>query len=99
MYVFLVFVQITAYTKVPQVQGLKPCLLPLGSIIKQDDFNDRVAKIEKSINGESSATSSNSEFDVNSATPDKKKKKRKSDAGDLETPSTKQKKDKKSKNK
>jgi hypothetical protein len=71
----------------------------LGSIIKQDDFNDRVAKIEKSINGESSATSSNSEFDVNSATPDKKKKKRKSDAGDLETPSTKQKKDKKSKNK
>ena len=91
--------QITAYNKVPQVKGLRPCMLPLGAIIAQQEFNARVASIDAAAGG--TGTSG-----VPMETPSKdKKKKRKTEEVDAEgdelvPPSTgKAKKDKKSKKK
>mmetsp|Transcript_28623 Transcript_28623/g.48334 ORF Transcript_28623/g.48334 Transcript_28623/m.48334 type:complete len:216 (+) Transcript_28623:59-706(+) len=69
---------ITAYSRVPQVRGLKPCLLPLGSDISQKDINARVAVIEGSSVGDNSS-SDTGRTDLMSP-KDKKKKKRKSEA-------------------
>jgi hypothetical protein len=73
------------------VQGLRPCLLPLGSVISQQDFNARVA---------ATGTLHKSVVDITpSKDKDKDKKKKRKQGGDEEPPPStgKQKKEKKSK--
>lgn len=81
------------------MKDLRPCLLPLGSVISQNDFNARVSKISAAGAGISN-NSSDSGSGVDNMTPAKeKKKKRKGDeAGmDDEPPTTGKKSSKKEK--